>query len=140
MKIIIPVDGSESANRAVDHVITLAKQSQGLEIHLLNVQIPIRSGHIKMFIGEEQLNDYYRDEGNVALQMARDKLSAAGITYKHFIGVGHLAETIVQYAKEHQIDQIIMGSRGMSALSDFVLGSIATKVIHLASVPVTLIK
>ena len=140
MKILIPVDGSESANRAVNHVIALEKQSPGLGIHLLNVQIPVRSGHVKMFIGEQQLNDYYRDEGNVALQTARDKLSAAGVNYKHFIGVGHLAETIVQYAKEQQIDQIVMGSRGMSALSDFVLGSIATRVIHLASVPVTLIK
>jgi nucleotide-binding universal stress UspA family protein len=140
MKILVPVDGSDSANRAVDHVIGLAKAQPAHDIHVLNVQIPVLSGHAKMFISEQQLNDYYREEANVALKSAQERLKQANVPYTHHISVGHIAETIAQYAKENSIDQIVMGTRGMGAISEFVLGSIASKVIHLSSVPVTLIK
>jgi nucleotide-binding universal stress UspA family protein len=140
MKILIPVDGSDSANRAIEHVIRQTKGQTGVDIHVLNVQIPVLSGHAKMFISEQQLNDYYREEANAALKSVLERLTQAHVAHSHHINVGHIAETIAQYAKENQVDQIVMGTRGMGAISDFVLGSIATKVIHLSSVPVTLIK
>lgn len=140
MKILVPVDGSESADRAVEHVIRQALSHGGTEVHLLNVQIPVMSGHAKMFISEQQLNDYYREEANAALKVVRERLTQANVPHTHHIGVGHVAETIAQYAKEKSIDQVIMGTRGMGAISEFVLGSVASKVIHLCSVPVTLIK
>lgn len=140
MKILVPVDGSESANRAIDHVIRLANDQPGIDIHVLNVQMPIISGHVKMFISEMQLNDYYRDEAHVVLKPVEERLNQANVPFSHHINVGHVAETIAQYAKEKGIDQIVMGTRGMGAISDFVLGSVATKVIHLSAVPVTLIK
>ena len=140
MKILVPVDGSESANRAVEHVIEQAKIQPGTEIHVLNVQARVLSGHARMFISEQQLNDYYREEGFAALKPAQERLKQANAQYTHHISVGRAAETIAQYAKENNIDQVIMGTRGMGAISDFVLGSVASKVIHLCSVPVTLIK
>ncbi|MFN5167526.1 MAG: universal stress protein [Pseudomonadota bacterium] len=39
-----------------------------------------------------------------------------------------------------QVDGIVMGSRGMGALGNLAFGSVATKVVHLADVPVTLVK
>jgi nucleotide-binding universal stress UspA family protein len=140
MKILVPVDGSEGANRAVDHIIGLAKAQPANDIHVLNVQIPVLSGNVKMFINEQQLNDYYREEAEAALKPARARLDQAKIPYTHHISVGHVAETIARYAKENGIDQIVMGTRGLGAISEFVLGSVASKVIHLSSVPVTLIK
>ena len=140
MKILVPVDGSDSANRAVDHVIRQVKDQSGVDVHALNVQIPILSGHAKMFISDQQLNDYYREEANAALKVAQERLTQANVPHTRHISVGHVAETIAQYAKENAIDQIVMGTRGMSAISEFLIGSIASKVIHLSSVPVTLIK
>lgn len=93
-----------------------------------------------MFISDEQLKAYYRDEGYAALKSAREKLDQAGVAYQHYIAVGPVAETIVQYAKENHCDQIIMGTRGMGAIADLVMGSVANKVIHLCNLPVTLIK
>ena len=140
MKILIPIDGSASALRAVEHAILLAKSQAKVNIHLVTIVAPILSGHVKMFINDDQLNSYYRDEGYRALQSAREKLDQTGVAYHHHIGVGHAAETLVQYAKENHCDQIIMGTRGMSAIADLVMGSVATKVIHLCNLPVTLIK
>ena len=140
MKILVPVDGSEGANHAVDHIIGLAKAQPANDIHVLNVQIPVLSGNVKMFINEQQLNDYYREEALAALKSAQARLDQAKIPYTHHISFGHVAETIARYAKENSIDQIVMGTRGLGAISEFVLGSVASKVIHLSSVPVTLIK
>lgn len=126
--------------RAVDHTIQLASSQAEVTIHLITIVAPILSGHAKMFISDEQLKAYYRDEGYAALKSAREKLDQAGVAYQHYIAVGPVAETIVQYAKENHCDQIIMGTRGMGAIADLVMGSVANKVIHLCNLPVTLIK
>lgn len=140
LTILLPVDGSDNSLRAVDHVIALAAAGGQLDVHLLNVQPPITSGVVKSFINQDQLNAFYREEATKALAGARQKLDRAGVAYAHHIGIGHLAETIADYAKQHHAGQIVMGTRGMNAISNLVMGSVATKVIHLSDVPVTLVK
>jgi len=141
MKILLPVDGSENSLRAVRHVIAMKEQYRDpIEAHLLNVQLPVASGAVKMFISQQQLNDFYRDEGVVALKDARALLDQAGVSYQHHIGVGDLAGTIVSYAKEKQCRQIVIGTRGRGSFAGALLGSVAVKVIHLADMPVLLIK
>lgn len=139
MNLLVPVDGSVHSDNAVLHAVTLAKIVGG-EIHLLNVQPGLHSGHAKMFVSEKQLHDYQREEAEKALQTARALMDAAKLKYQYHIGVGAPAETIVAFAKEKHCDQIIMGARGENALTKLVLGSVATQVIHLAEIPVTLVK
>lgn len=141
MKILIPVDGSDSANRAVDHVIaTVSLLKEAPQIFLLNVQWSIASGNVKLFINQETINDYYREQGMAALAAAREKLDAAGLAYTFHVSIGTPAEAIVQYAGEHQIDQITMGAHGQDTLSTLLLGSVARKVVHLVAVPVLFVK
>ena len=141
MKILIPVDGSDSANRAVDQVIATASLLKDApQIFLLNVQWNIASGNVKLFINHETINDYYREQGMAALASARDKLDAVGLEYTYHISVGTPAGAIVQYAQEQQVDQITMGAQGQNALSTLLLGSVVSKVLHLANVPVLIVK
>jgi nucleotide-binding universal stress UspA family protein len=140
-KILAAVDGSENSDRVVDFLVKKASWYRDpVEVHLLNVQLPIVGVNVKLFISKESLNEYYHDEGTAALKRAREKLDAAGIQYTHHIGVGDPAEVIVEYADAKGCDQILMGSRGLGAVSSLVLGSVATKVIHLAKMPVMLVK
>jgi nucleotide-binding universal stress UspA family protein len=111
-----------------------------VEVHLLNVQPPIVSGNVTMFIKREQLEEYYRDEGLKALAEPRRRLDAAAVSYTFHIGVGDPAETIAKYAHDKQCDQIVMGTRGMGRVAGMLLGSVATKVIHLSAVPVLLVR
>lgn len=141
MKILVPIDGSAGADRAVDHVlgmISLLKEVP--QILLLNVQWSIASGNVKLFINQDTINDYYREQGMAALAIARKKLDAAGLTYSYHISIGTPAETIVQYAKEQQADLIVTGAQGQGGLSSLLLGSVVNKVAHLASMPVLLVK
>lgn len=140
-KVLVAVDGSENSDRVVEFLL---KQNgwyrNPAELHLLNVQLPIMGVNVKLFISSDSLNAYYRDEGAAALKRARARLDAAGIPYLHHIGVGGPAETIVEYAQAKDCDQILMGSRGLGSVTGLVLGSVATKVLHLTHVPVTLIR
>ncbi|MFO1204903.1 MAG: universal stress protein [Burkholderiales bacterium] len=138
-KVLIGVDGSLHSRRAVEAVIR-QQAATSAEIHLLNVQIPIESGHARMFVDHDELQDYYREEGLAALAEARALLDAAGIAYTHHIAVGHVAQTIAAYAREKGFDQIVLGSHGRGTLTHLLLGSVATDVLRLAEVPVTLVK
>lgn len=142
LKLLVPVDGSESSSRAVNHLIKkLGWFKDGAEIHLLNVQHPIPYGNrVSSVIGHDKIAQFHQEEGMAALKNAMKKLDAAKLKYHYHIGVGEAAEVICQYAKDKGCDQIFMGTRGLGSVSGLVVGSVATKVIHLSPVPVLLVK
>lgn len=141
MKILIPVDGSANAQRAVDYVIaSVAALKELPQLLLLNVQWNVATGNVKLFIDQQTINDYYREQGMAALQSARAALDAAGMPYQFHISIGTPAEAIVQYANEQGVDQIWMGRQGQGGLQALLLGSVVNKVLHLASCPVLLVK
>ena len=75
-----------------------------------------------------------------ALKDAVGKSEAANVTFEVLARTGHTAEAIAQVAREEDIDHIVMGTRGLGGIEGLLLGSVATQVIHLAKVPITLIK
>jgi nucleotide-binding universal stress UspA family protein len=75
-----------------------------------------------------------------ALAPARAKLEAAKLSYQYHISVGVPAEAIVQYANQHEVDQIVMSYRGEGGLQALLLGSVVSKVLHLANCPVLVVK
>jgi nucleotide-binding universal stress UspA family protein len=140
MKILVPVDGSESSVRALE---TLIKQrglyKDGVEIHLLNVQSAL-SSRAADHISGDAVPEYHREQGLADLKRARERLEAIKVPYQHHIGVGEAPEMIARYAKETGCDQIVMGTRGMNSMSNLLLGSVATQVLHLSPVPVLLVR
>lgn len=142
MRILVPVDGSPSSDRAVDHLLKkLGWYKGGVEIHLLNVQHQIPYGRrVSETVGHDRIARFHQEEGLAALKSARGKLDAAEVKYDYHIGVGDAAEVICQYAKDKGVDQIFMGTRGLGEVSTLVLGSVAMKVIHCSPVPVLLVK
>lgn len=140
LRFLVPVDGSEASLRAIDHLITkLAWFQEGVEVHLINVQIPLH-GDVSMFVDKEQVRQYHHDEGLKALAAARKALDARGVKYVFHIGIGDPAHVIAHYAREKQMDQIFMGTRGHGSVASLLLGSVTTKVLHLTGIPVLLVK
>lgn len=141
MKILIPVDGSANALRAVEHAIaSVAALKEAPQLLLLNVQWNVATGNVKLFIDQKTIDDYYREQGMAALQSARAALDAAALPYQYHISVGTPAEGIAQYAGEQAVDQIVMGRQGQGGLQSLLLGSVVNKVLHLAACPVLLVK
>ncbi|MGV2909216.1 universal stress protein [Achromobacter sp. AGC25] len=137
--VLIPVDGSANALRAVHYMIDHIREYGPCTLHLLNVQLPIVSGTVLAFISQEMIQEYYDDEAKTALEDAKAALDRAGVMYQEALRVGHIAESIKAYATEHQCDHIIMGSRGLGAAGSLLLGSVALKVLHTVHIPVVLI-
>ena len=141
MKILIPVDGSANALRAVGYVIKhVATLKESPQVLLLNAQWNVATGNVKLFIDQQTIDDYYREQGMAALQSARAALDAAALPYQYHVSVGTPAEAIVQYAQQQNVDQIVMGRQGQGGLQSLLLGSVVNKVLHLADCPVLLVK
>jgi nucleotide-binding universal stress UspA family protein len=139
-KILLPVDGSEGSARAARHVAGIAAMVKNLEVHLVNVQPLGDDWMVRRMIKPEELVQMEREWAESAIAQARAILKAAGIACVEHIEQGEIAPTVARLAQELVCDQIVMGTRGRSALGDLVLGSVAIKVLHLAKVPITLVK
>jgi nucleotide-binding universal stress UspA family protein len=138
-KALIPVDGSPASLRAVDFAIEMATQNPGSSLVLLNVQNISAMALAGAVIASDWQETASQDSGE-ALNEAIGKLEAAGAVFKTLVRSGPPAETIAQVAREEDIQHIVMGTRGLGSVQGLLLGSVATKVIHLAEVPITLIK
>jgi nucleotide-binding universal stress UspA family protein len=143
--VLIPVDGSDNSMRAVEAACRQVAHGQPVTVHLLNVQPPINSAIVRDNLSQDLIDKFYQQLGETALQPARDRLRDADIAYTSHVEVGEVAQTIARFARELYCDQVIMGTRGLGsggvgAISSLLMGSIATKVLHLVEVPVTFVK
>lgn len=141
LTLLIAIDGSEYSDHALDYAIRRAGANrEPVRAHLLNVQLPLQGVNVKIFISRDNVDDYQREQGMAVLGPARARLEAAGVGCELHIGVGDPGEVIVEYARHEHCDEIVMGTHGRGGLAGAVMGSVAQKVIQLATVPVVLVK
>lgn len=137
---LVPIDDSAAALHAITWITRHVCEWRELpQIHLLNVQ-PALPNDIGRFIDAATLNEFHRETGLAVLAAARAQLAAAGITPVLHILMGDAATTISGFADSHGCSQILIGTRGHSGLTGTLLGSVAMKVVHLAKVPVLLLR
>ena len=106
---------------------------------LLNLQ-NISARHLTGAEMESDWQDAASRASSKALKEAVGKAEAAGIAFKNIVRTGQTAEAIAQAARDEGIEHIVMGTRGLGSIQGMLLGSVAMKVIHLAEVPITLLK
>lgn len=142
MKILLAVDGSKHSLAAVQSLIEHADWYRDKpSVELVTVHLPVpRLPGISKFVSKAQIRDYYQEEGEALLARAKKMLERAGIAYQARVLVGPVAETIVAHAKDRRCDMIFVGTRGMGAAGNMLLGSTAARVLHLAGVPVLVAK
>jgi nucleotide-binding universal stress UspA family protein len=91
-------------------------------------------------VGKSQIEKYYQEEGEQALAEAKKLLERAGIAYQPRILVGSVAETIAKHAKDARCDLIYIGTHGRTGITGALVGSTASKVLHISDLPVLLVK
>lgn len=140
MHILLAVDGSAVATRAVKHVAKLAaSMAKPPKVTLLFADEPLLRS-VAVSLGAQGVEKYHADNAAYATRQARTALNRAKIAFKEDMRVGTPAPTIVKAAKELKADLIVMGSRGHTALASVFLGSVATKVIAESPIPVTVVR
>ena len=142
MKVLIAVDGSKNSLDAVQCLIDHSDwYREKPEVELLTVHLPVpKLPRMGMVVGKREIQRYYQEEGDARLAAARRRLDAAGIKHRASVLVGPVAETIVKRARDTRCDLIYIGTRGMTAVGKALLGSTATKVMHISDTPVLLVK
>ncbi len=145
MKILLAVDGSPYTVKAVKYLAThFDLFGTGTELHLLTVKPPIPAGlavvNARRILGAAAIDKYYREEAEAALKPAEKILRKAAIPFHAEYKVGPVADEVVGFARKNKMDMIVMGSHGHGALANVVMGSVATKVLAAAHVPVLVIR
>lgn len=141
MKWLIPVDGSKHSLHALEQAMTLAAaMKQAPQLLLLNVQWSVATVNVKLLFDQQVIDDYQREQGLLALQGARAVLDGAQLPYQYHISIGRPAEAILHYAAAQEVSLIIMGAQGKEGLTQWLLGSVAERVLRLSVAPVMVVR
>lgn len=137
--LLVSVDGSPNADRAVAFAIRMAQAVQGMKVILLNVQEQLERWYAHG-LASDSSREHLKQQGQAQAAAALKLLDESGCPYEFLIVFGKPAETIVQVARDHGCSGIVMGTRGLGELQNVFIGSTSFKVVQLSDLPVTLVK
>lgn len=137
--VLLAFDGSEPSKRALRYLLSFIGKHETLTVHLINVE-PKPSTPYACSPEGETLDDRLEEVARQSLREAETTLDDAGIRYQSHACIGEIAETISATADKLGCDIIVMGRRGLSAVTGLLLGAVATRVLNLSSRPVMLVK
>ncbi|MCS7198893.1 MAG: universal stress protein [Caldimicrobium sp.] len=135
--ILLAHDGSESANKALKRALSLAKDL-GSKITILYVVPSI--GFVEAGVDYETLMNIYRAEASGVIEGIKNILKEEGLDAHTIILEGKPSEVIVDYARDNNIDLIIVGSTGKDATERTLLGSVSSKVAMNAPCSVLIVR
>jgi len=140
-RILVAIDGSASALRALDVAVTHARLEPAAELHVLTV-LPTLSNYTaaEIYVTAERIRQAAVDKAQAVLDEAAKRLQAAGCSYTVEQLEGDPAETIARRAADLGCESITMGTHGLGSFGILFLGSVAQRVVHHTTVPVTLVK
>ena len=136
--ILIPTDGSEQAANAVEEGIELAAEV-GATVHALHVVDEFEAKVIPITGEQETKRREYVTHGEAITGEVADLAAEAGLDAVTAVEVGSAHREIRDYVVDNDVDLVVMGSRGLGAVEEMLLGSTADKVIRLVDEPVTVV-
>jgi len=141
MKVLIAIDGSESALGALGYVLDHQDFfSTNPELVLINVHLPLPPPRANSLLGSETYAQIYKEESEEALAPARELLAGMPCRVVERQVVGQPAALIIAAATQEGCDLIVMGTHGRNALANLPMGSVAMGVIAASPVPVLSVK
>lgn len=140
-RILVPVDSSNQATTACEFASDEFPDATLVFLHVIN---PAEAGYSAEASIPSFSEEWYEQQEAAAEELF-DELEHTATdadieSVERVLEVGRPTKVIVEYADEHDIDQIIMGSHGRSGMSRILLGSVAEIVVRRASVPVTVVR
>ncbi|QKY17264.1 universal stress protein [Halorubrum sp. CBA1229] len=129
--VLVPTDGSDRADEALDRAVALASRS-GATLHLFSV-VDIGSVGAEAYSGTDALVSAAEE----AVAEAADVAEAAGVETVERAEVGSSAARGIQsYLADHDLDLVVMGTRGRTGVERYLLGSVAERTVRTSPVPV----
>ena len=135
-KILVPMDGSKNSLRGLDTAIYIARQCHATLTGLYVMPIYPKSLLLKPIPYEVELAKIAR----AFLEKAKTRSAQNGIVFNEKIVKGHVAEVILDFAKDKKFDLIVMGARGLGSVKEAFLGSVSNAVVHKSKIRVLIVK
>jgi nucleotide-binding universal stress UspA family protein len=134
--ILVAFDGSDQSHKAFDLALEIAgKFKAKLEV-LGVVRLPEPAISVEVDALLDSGTTHFADE----FARLSTQASSLGVELESQVVVGHPAEQILRYAEDSHADLIIMGRRGMTRATRWILGSVSERVMRYAHCPVTVVK
>lgn len=144
-RILVPTDGSDVAELAVEHALELADRYDA-ELHALYV---VDTDAVAYSLGPEQVDrvrqgqfremSKLREKAETATEHVREKADARGISVTEHHDGGQPHRVIADYAADNGIDLVVMGSHGRSGVKRALLGSVTERTLRSTTVPVLVV-
>ena len=138
--VLVPLDGSPQAWEAFEHAVS---EHPGARLTLLSVINPMDAGYSAETALPSAAEEWYESAKAAAQERFDEAAEVAaehGVSIHTEVAVGRPSRTIVEYADEHDVDVIVMGSHGRKGVSRILLGSVAEAVVRQSPVPVTVVR
>jgi nucleotide-binding universal stress UspA family protein len=136
--VLVPIGPWRNAEFALRHVVNEYMGNPAMQIHLLNVQVPL-SRHIAQFLRQRLRDDFHHERAEIALAPARALLEQHNIPYSTHVRVGDRALVIAAAAKHLECDHIVMSTARKNSFTRMLEDSTTNRVLELTTVPVELI-
>jgi nucleotide-binding universal stress UspA family protein len=141
--IVVGIDGSETAGKAVEQAIELAA-AIGASVELVSAYEPVPAERRRREAREAppdlQWTITPREDVDAVLEEATARARAAGVAVNAYAREGDPADAILDVAEERGADLIVVGNKGMTGTKRFLLGSVPNKVSHHAPCSVLIIR
>ena len=144
-RILVPTDGSETAEKAVEHALDLAEQ-YGTEVHALYV---VDTNAMSLSLGGEQLDrieqghygemEEVRERADRATGYVADRAADRGLETVEHVSAGRPHDMIANYVDSNDIDLVVMGSHGRSGVRRALLGSVTERTLRSTPAPVLVV-
>ncbi len=132
-QILLPTDGSEPADRALNRAIDLAREFEAT-LHVISV---VETIPYQEYPDLAAVREHERDRMEQVLEDARARAEQEGVSVQtELIKEMEPHAVIDDYQKEHDIDLIVMGTHGRSGLERLLLGSTTENTLRTVSIPV----
>ncbi|GAB7020787.1 universal stress protein [Halostagnicola bangensis] len=136
-KILIATDGSDRVSKAIEHGLDLAEVF-GAEVHVIYVIETEASYILTVGVSESEMEEY-RQYGEDVVTDVVEQIEGRGLDGVGAVTTGKVAQEIVDYAKQEDIDTVVMAERGRGTLEKY-LGSSTEKVVRMCPKPVTVVR
>jgi len=141
MHVLVAVDDSEPAWKALDHAIETFDDADVTVLHVVD-PVELVYGDVEGGYFDQSILDSALEAGESLLERAAARATDAGRggAVETVLETGQPSRTIVEYAAEHDVDHLVVGSHGRSGVTRVLLGSVAESVARRAEVPVTIVR
>lgn len=129
-QLLVPMDDSEPARAALEHALAVFPDDEITVLHAID-DLEAGYGGGPAASADESEPDFFADVRAIADEYGR--------TVETTVVEGTSAETILEYARDEDVDQIVMGSEGRAGVSRMLLGSVAEEVTRRSPIPVTIV-